>query len=93
MEDNWCLVLPEAMACGLPVACSIYNGGTAELIKDGVNGYSFDPLNKKSILDTLEAFHQHDLQTMGKHSIEIESNFTPDKAAQRIFDACKSVIQ
>ncbi len=93
LEDNWCLVLPEAMACGLPVACSIYNGGTAELIKDGVNGYSFDPLNKKSILDTLEAFHQHDLQTMGKHSIEIESNFTPDKAAQRIFDACKSVIQ
>ena len=93
LEDNWCLVLPDAMACGLPVACSIYNGGTAELIKDGVNGYSFDPLNKKSILDTLEAFHQHDLQTMGKHSIEIESNFTPDKAAQRIFDACKSVIQ
>ena len=93
LEDNWCLVLPEAMACGLPVACSIYNGGTAELIKDGVNGYSFDPLNKKSILDTLEAFHHHDLQTMGKHSIEIESNFTPDKAAQRIFDACKSVIQ
>lgn len=93
LEDNWCLVLPEAMACGLPVACSIFNGGTAELIKEGVNGYSFNPLEEQSILKTLEAFHQHNLQIMGKHSIEIESNFTPDKAAQRIFNACKSVMQ
>ena len=46
LEDNWCLVLPEAMACGLPVACSIYNGGTSELIENGKNGYAFDPKNE-----------------------------------------------
>lgn len=93
LEDNWCLVIPEAMACGKPVASSIYNGGHYELVQNGVNGYNFDPLKKEEILDTLDKFHGADLEAMGKKSVEIESNFTPDKAAQRIFDACKRVFE
>ena len=93
LEDNWCLVIPEAMACGKPVASSIYNGGHYELVQNGVNGYNFDPLKKEEILDTLDKFHGADLEAMGKKSVEIESNFTPDKAAQRIFDACKCVFE
>lgn len=91
LEDNWCLVLPEAMACGKPVGCSIYNGGTCELIKDGENGYSFDPYNQLSILSALDNFHHADLKAMGQRSIEIESHFTPDKAAQRIYETCLKV--
>ena len=53
LEDNWCLVIPEAMACGKPVACSIYNGGHYELVQDGVNGYKLDPLEPDSIIRTL----------------------------------------
>ena len=93
LEDNWCLVIPEAMACGKPVACSIYNGGHYELVQDGGNGYKFDPLKPDSIIRTLAKFHQADLQSMGKKSIEIESDFTPDKAAQRIFNACQKVFK
>lgn len=93
LEDNWCLVLPEAMSCGKPVACSIYNGGTIELIKNGVNGYSFNPLDEKSIINTLSKFHVEDLERMGKKSIEIESKFTPDKVAERILNACNSVLK
>lgn len=88
LEDNWCLVVPEAMACGKPVACSIYNGGHYELVQDNINGYKFDPLNYMSILQTLDKFHHVDLSKMGKASQEIESHFTPDKAAHRIYDAC-----
>ena len=93
LEDNWCLVVPEAMACRKPIACSVYNGGHYELIKDGVNGYGFDPLHQSSIVETLGKFHQADLKTMGEKSAEIESYFTPDKAAQRIFDACKKIFE
>ena len=93
LEDNWCLVIPEAMACGKPVACSIYNGGHYELVQDGVDGYRFDPLNPDSIVETLGKFHQSDLQSMGQKAVEIENNFTPDKAAQRIFDACQKVFK
>lgn len=93
LEDNWCLVIPEAMACGKPVACSIYNGGHYELVQDGVNGYKFDPLKPESIVDTLAKFHQIDLQVMGQKAIEIESYYTPDKVAGRIFDACEKVYK
>lgn len=91
LEDNWSLVVPEAMACGKPVACSIYNGGHPELIKDGENGYKFDPLSKESILDALDKFHRSDLESMGHKSQEIESDYTPDKVARRIFDTCCKV--
>lgn len=93
LEDNWCLVIPEAMACGKPVACSIYNGGHYELVQNDINGYKFDPLKEESILETLDKFHKADLVSMGRKSKEIESNFTPDKAAERIFSACKKVFK
>lgn len=93
LEDNWCLVIPEAMACGKPVACSIYNGGHYELVLDGIDGYRFDPLKPESIVETLSKFHQADLKAMGQKAIEIESDFTPDKAAQRIFDTCQKVFK
>lgn len=92
LEDNWCLVVPEAMTCGLPVACSIYNGGTTELIKDGENGYSFDPLDRNSMIETLGRFHKVDLQSMGKTSKTIVNQFTPEIAAKKIYLACKNLI-
>lgn len=93
LEDNWCLVVPEAMACGLPIACSIYNGGTSELIKDGENGYSFDPLDRSSMIETLGRFHNVDLYSMGIESMNIVSNFTPKLAATKIYNACLNLIK
>lgn len=88
LEDNWCLVVPEAMACGKAIGCSIYNGGHSELVIDGVNGYNFDPLRQESIVETLSKFHQVDLKRMGEESKRIVANFTPEIAAQKIYDAC-----
>lgn len=87
LEDNWSLVVPEAMACGLPIACSIYNGCHPELVKKDVNGTTFDPLNEDSILDTLQYFHNVDLASFGKQSKEIELNYNPSNTAQKIYDA------
>lgn len=92
LEDNWCLVIPEAMACGKPVAGSIYNGGTCELVIDGESGYQFDPLDEESIVEALGKFHVADLRKMGEEAVRIESKFTPDKSAKRIFEACMDTI-
>lgn len=86
LEDNWCLVIPEAMACHKPVAGSIYNGGTCELVIDGKTGYQFDPLQEASILETLLKFHDSDLIQMGEAAAKVEENFWPDKAAKRIYE-------
>ena len=87
LEDNWSLVVPEAMACGLPIACSIYNGCYPELVKKGENGITFDPLNGDNILETLAYFHTQDLQEMEKRSIEIEREYNPENTAEKIISA------
>jgi len=46
LEDNWSLVVPEAMAAGKPVLCSVHNGCWPELVHDGENGWVFDPLDR-----------------------------------------------
>lgn len=91
LEDNWCLVVPEAMACKLPIACSIYNGGHLELIEEGKNGYRFDPLKKESIIQTLSLFHHSNLNKMGNTSYFIVQNYTPEIAARKIYNACLSL--
>lgn len=93
LEDNWSLVVPEAMACGLPIACSIYNGCYPELVHEGVNGKLFDPLEEKTLLHTLDYFHHIDINLFGKNSIEIEKEYSPDKAALRIYNMCQTIIK
>jgi len=46
-------VICEAMACGLPVACSDVCDNS-RYVEDGENGYLFDPLNSDSIVMALE---------------------------------------
>lgn len=92
LEDNWSLVVPEAMACGLPVACSIYNGCYPELVMEGRNGKLFDPLKEKTIIETLSYFHTVNLEEMGKESIKIESHYNPDTVAMNIYNACFEII-
>lgn len=87
LEDNWSLVVPEAMACGLPVATTFYNGCYPELITEGVNGFVFDSLREDDIIRTLQAFNVMDLNSMGNNSIKIESNFSTQVVAERIFQA------
>lgn len=91
LEDNWSLVVPEAMACGLPIACSIYNGCHPELIIEDVNGKTFDPINQDSILETLNYFHQHDIKMMGSNSKNIEKQYSPEKTAENIINAVNNI--
>lgn len=90
LEDNWSLVVPEAMSVGLPIACSIYNGCHPELVtKD--NGITFDPLNKYSIIKALNFFHHINLSDLGKKSIEIEKQYNVEWATNNILNACQII--
>lgn len=93
LEDNWSLVVPEAMATGLPVACSIYNGCYPELVQES-NGWTFDPLNLQNTVNMLKTISdfRDKLKYMGEASREIVANHTPQHAAQALYDACKKII-
>lgn len=93
-EDNWSLVVPEAMACGLPVATTIYNGCYPELVHPE-NGWVFDSLNLESLVNTLLDIYAHrsQLSDMGKVSERIVSNETAERAAHSIMDAIEIALK
>jgi glycosyltransferase involved in cell wall biosynthesis len=47
--EQWGLVVNEAMASGLPVLVSNRCGCAIDLVKDGVNGFTFDPYNAEQL--------------------------------------------
>ncbi len=87
-QDNWSLVIPEAMACGLPVSTTIYNGCHPELVRPE-NGWVFDSLDPNSIEDVLlKIYNSRDLlKDMGHASEKLVSNQTAERAGQAIMDA------
>lgn len=88
LEDNWSLVVPEAMACGLPIATSIYNGCHPELVHLE-NGWIFDPNDKNSIESVLlDIIKKKDLLSqMGEKSVQIVATETAERAANSIMSA------
>ena len=93
LEDNWSLVVPEAMACQLPVMCSKYNGCWPELVTEK-NGWVFDPLSVSDTIGCLEKClaDRQKFFEMGKQSFAIVSRHTPEHAAQSILDACEIAL-
>lgn len=93
LEDNWSLVVPEAMACGLPILCSKYNGCWPELVKPE-NGWVFDPLDPRDFAEklTLCMDSKDRLRRLGKCSRQIAESFTPDNAAESILAACEIAV-
>lgn len=87
IEDNWSLVVPEAMACGLPIATSIYNGCYPELVHKDENGITFDPYEEETLINALDYFHHQDLKVMGQKSIELEKQFNTENCARRVYEA------
>jgi len=90
LEDNWSLVVPEAMACGLPILCSRYNGCWPELITPA-NGWVFDPLVSSDIVKVLtEALlFRTRLAQMGEVSRGIVNAHTASDAATAIYEATR----
>jgi len=56
-EDNWGLVVNEAMSCGLPVLCSKY-AHAQEMIVEGENGYIFDPFNIEDTILKIKTIYE-----------------------------------
>jgi glycosyltransferase involved in cell wall biosynthesis len=76
-EEQWGLVVNEAMAAGLPVVVSTRCGCFKDLVVEGENGFGFDPLNRRELVQLFERVRQNEatLETMGNASLTRISNF------------------
>lgn len=88
-EEQWGNVVNESMVCGLPVLVSNKCGCAPTLVKEGQNGYLFDPLQAESLAVLLLKCSngEFDLTAMGKASREIINTWNPDTFAENMIRA------
>jgi len=87
LQDLFSLVVMEAMACGLPVLTTIYNGAR-ELITKGKNGYIFDSADIKDIKKIVIKIYRNKerLREMGNKSGEIIKNYSHELVMKNLRD-------
>jgi glycosyltransferase involved in cell wall biosynthesis len=83
VSEPWGLVVVEAMACGLPVLVSDRCGCFPDAVREGENGFSFNPAREEDLYVRMKCFtlDTYDLQGLGARSSEIAADFAPGKAA------------
>ncbi len=83
LEDTWGMVVLEALCLGRPVLCSKY-AGSNEMIRDGENGFVFDPHNPAELADRMELLLRVPglAQRLGEKAKESIGPYTARLAAQ-----------
>lgn len=94
IQEQWGLVVNEAMAAGLPVLVSNRCGCFEDLIIEGVNGFGFDPENTQELTNLMVKMSSGavDLQGMGQASLEHIQKFSPDYFAQSLIQAVEYAL-
>lgn len=89
IQEQWGLVVNEAMAAGLPVLVSNRCGCFEDLVIEGVNGFGFDPENTQQLTDLMLKVSSADvdLEKMSHTSLEHIQKFAPDYFGQGLMQA------
>lgn len=91
-NEQWGLVVNEAMASGLPVVVSEQCGCASSLVQNFQNGFRFDGNSVEALATHLSWLHDHesDLSAMGVRSREIVSEYSPANFAAKVFGLYQS---
>ena len=94
--EQWGLVVNEAMACGLPVLVSNRCGCAADLVKDGVNGFTFDPFNVEEMAKCMAKLSSSDragFSGMAAASLRIVAEWGPKRFAEGFLAATRKALE
>lgn len=94
-DETWGLVINEAMASGLPVIASDRCGAARTLIRDGVNGYLFSPMDNSELTQKMSSFHDLSEQErfdMKKASLAIIDKWGLERFCIAAYDAVQYVL-
>jgi glycosyltransferase involved in cell wall biosynthesis len=87
-NEQWGLVVNEAMASGLPVLVSSRCGCAEDLVREGVNGYTFDPDDESELAKLmLEIQNADKRRAMGRESRRIIAGHSCDVGAENLWKA------
>jgi hypothetical protein len=95
LQDEWAMVVNEALASGMPVLGSRYSQAVEDLCIDGVNGWTFRPdvgNEMEQALDAAFATTCDELNAMRHAARESVSDVTAQLAAQMMCDAVEHAL-
>ncbi len=93
--EQWGLVVNEAMASGLPVLISHRCGCAQDLVRDGVNGFTFDPGNRDELTQLMLKISapQFPVANFGSESRRIIANWGPERFATGLKAAVTAALK
>jgi 1,2-diacylglycerol 3-alpha-glucosyltransferase len=94
IQEQWGLVVNEAMAAGLPVIVSKRCGCFEDLVIEGVNGFGFDPENSQQLTELMLKISsgEVDLTAMGNAALKHIQKFSPDYFAYGLTQAVEYAL-
>lgn len=92
IQEQWGLVVNEAMAAGLPVLVSQTCGCVQNLVREGVNGFTFNPTDPPALAQLMSKMAHSGLQleSMGAASQRIVERYTPEVFAENLILAMEA---
>ena len=92
--DGWGMVLPEALAAGLPVISTDQVISGHEFIRNGVNGFIIPSENSQALAEKMEYFinHVEEIPAMGAAARRSLNEYLPEKGAERLVNFLKEMV-
>jgi len=85
--DGWGMVVPEALAAGMPVVTTESCGAGVDFVEDGRNGFLLaNPVSAESLAERMAYFVRHpaEITRMGRLARESVEGWTPEAGANRL---------
>lgn len=92
LTEGFSLSCMEALSCGLPVICT-NNAGANDVIKDGVNGFTYDYEDKEKLKSLLNYMvdNREKLFNMSKHALETAKCNTWDNYSIKLNEVLSAI--
>jgi glycosyltransferase involved in cell wall biosynthesis len=93
IDEPWGLVINEVMSCGLPIIIAKGIGAANDLVREGENGFTFEPLNPIDLSSKLKAMLEDSSlrAKMSKNSVNIINSWTYKECVMGVKKACKNI--
>ncbi|MEM9826102.1 MAG: glycosyltransferase family 4 protein [Planctomycetota bacterium] len=95
LADEWMLVVNEALQAGLPVIGSVHAQAVTTLIRDGHNGWSYDPVDDDALGRALDRYFECSTPRLEQMRIQARESVrerSPGWAAEGAIAALRSVL-